>query len=735
MQGRGPRRSRRIAHAAFAATLAALAGGVHADDAVGVITARPGSLQLRTGEVRLAELPDLLRAATTFDAGTFDASERYVIELDGPLSAERRAALAAAGVRDLGYLPTNSLIADLSGSTGAKLRGLGFVTRVVRYEDAWRVDPVLFAGPNHFNWSTPERQDIAARGNVLARLWLFAGERMEPARDRIGPIAAAQIRGMEPVDGRWSFVVEMPAAAVAQLESWKDLQYAEPIPEYAARSNTAVRAMVQSGVTGLTPLYDRRLEGEGQIIGVIDGWVSTTHCAFRDLVNPIGPTHRKILAYNTFVSYDLHGTHVAATALGDAGIADNNRGVAYKAKLVFNTWPDPSEASVFGKLDLHRSQGAFVHNNSWGADFFTAYDGACVAIDTLSFNNDDNLVVFSVSNMSVIGNPENAKNCLAVAASGASTAPETMCSGGAGPTADGRRKPEVTAPGCNTSSSAGDGGCGTTPQSGTSMAAPAVSGVATLIREYFVDGYYPGGVANPADAFTPSGPLLKATIANSASDLTSVTGYPGTREGWGRVIADRALYFPGDTRKLVVRDVRNASPDALSTGDDDVILIENASASQDLRVTLAWHDRAAQVNASFTPVNDLNLVLTAPNGDVYYGNNFAGGYSSRNGTPDSINNLEQVHIAAPAAGRWTVRIVGNAVNAGPQGYAVVVTGDVTPGAPCLADFDQSGGVDGDDVTAFFEAWQQGLPEADVDQSGGIDGDDIPVFFAAWQAGC
>ncbi len=52
---------------------------------------------------------------------------------------------------------------------------------------------------------------------------------------------------------------------------------------------------------------------------------------------------------------------------------------------------------------------------------------------------------------------------------------------------------------------------------------------------------------------------------------------------------------------------------------------------------------------------------------------------------------------------------------------------------CPADWDGSGGIDGDDIGAFFADWQIG--EADIDQSGGTDGDDITYFFERWQAGC
>ncbi len=52
---------------------------------------------------------------------------------------------------------------------------------------------------------------------------------------------------------------------------------------------------------------------------------------------------------------------------------------------------------------------------------------------------------------------------------------------------------------------------------------------------------------------------------------------------------------------------------------------------------------------------------------------------------------------------------------------------------CPADWDSSGGIDGDDIPAFFTDWQAG--EADIDGSGGTDGDDITYFFERWQAGC
>lgn len=44
------------------------------------------------------------------------------------------------------------------------------------------------------------------------------------------------------------------------------------------------------------------------------------------------------------------------------------------------------------------------------------------------------------------------------------------------------------------------------------MATPVVAGAAALLRQYFVQGFYPTGAAVSASGFTPSGPLLKAVV-------------------------------------------------------------------------------------------------------------------------------------------------------------------------------------------------------------------------------
>jgi spore coat protein A len=53
---------------------------------------------------------------------------------------------------------------------------------------------------------------------------------------------------------------------------------------------------------------------------------------------------------------------------------------------------------------------------------------------------------------------------------------------------------------------------------------------------------------------------------------------------------------------------------------------------------------------------------------------------------------------------------------------------------CPGDFNSDGGVDGQDVEAFFMAWEASDDLADVNRDGGVDGADVEAFFLFWEAG-
>jgi hypothetical protein len=223
--------------------------------------------------------------------------------------------------------------------------------------------------------------------------------------------------------------------------------------------------------------------------------------------------------------------------------------------------------------------------------------------------------------------------------------------------------------------------------------------------------------------------------------MGGIAGYPSDREGWGRVLLNNTIRFGSDAQHaLVISDVRNIN--GLQTGQSGHVTISNASAASPLHVTLAYADAPAQPQTGCgspplsMAVNNLDLIVTAPNGDVYRGNYFVGGVSAPGGTPDAINNLEQVLVASPQTGRWDIQVLGASVPQGPQGYAVVITGAVSQNTCESADFNCDGdsGTDAD-IEAFFSCLAGSCPAPPCTSTADFDGDgdvgtdaDIEAFF-------
>ncbi|MFZ4576223.1 MAG: PQQ-dependent sugar dehydrogenase [Phycisphaerales bacterium] len=106
-------------------------------------------------------------------------------------------------------------------------------------------------------------------------------------------------------------------------------------------------------------------------------------------------------------------------------------------------------------------------------------------------------------------------------------------------------------------------------------------------------------------------------------------------------------------------------------------------------------------------------------------------------------NAEPLTDGPGIAGSATSQLVlTNCLAAAEGSYQCQISNDCTSDtttrvrlAVCVGDYDCSGGIDGDDVIAFFGAWDAAEAPADVDGSGSVDGDDVIAFFARWDAGC
>jgi hypothetical protein len=523
---------------------------------------------------------------------------------------------------------------------------------------------------------------------------------------------------------------------------------------FAASANEISYRSLQSGgqFTG-TPLYDHGIHGEGQVVAVLDTGVDYSSCYFAEAngaLPPINtgspslglqwtnvdPARRKIIAYDFVYSCDQypgaancddpstglsafdnqgHGTHAAASAVGDSGtygVHDYADAIAPSSKLIVQDAglsPDDHCTSRPGigcpvtitpLLDQAYKQGARVHSNSWG-DFqglpvppTANYSTAARDIDAFVASHPDMLVVFNTGNYggstgtasaSSLSSPGCAKNTIQVGGTrmpGAGDSDNNLSSFTlVGPTRDGRIKPDLVGPAIVVAGDAHavvNSDCGTSMQAGTSFASPTIAGAALLVRQYYTDGFYPSGVATSSNAFTPSAALLKATLIASAhrvpnkydaqGKVSAAAPVPSYEQGFGFPVLDDALYFPGDVSKLRAADVAPG----LAAGESSSTTI-TVNPGTRLNVVLVWTDPAGTSRNDATPqlVNDLDLRVTTPTGTTMYGNE-----PLHPGQPDRLNNVEGVSIDAPASGKYTVDVTAARIGLGVrQPYALVITGN------------------------------------------------------------
>jgi hypothetical protein len=472
--------------------------------------------------------------------------------------------------------------------------------------------------------------------------------------------------------------------ALAQREEvlWIE-EVAKRVLDETPLSDSPPAGMIQSGVLGRLPLWDRGIRGEGQVIGVTDSPVGLDNCMFSDPdANSVGPTHRKVVGNRQGqFSSDLHGRRVAALAAGfnsDPSATSHRRGIAWQAKLSL----DEVESDSFSFLSILQRQAsdtAFIHTNSWHDDSNSAYNQTARDVDIFVSENEKHFVCGSSGNNGErLGAPGIAKNALCVSASKQTRLGGDVGDGVTGPVShnDLRLKPEICAPGCRIQT-ADIRNCDTSsiPGCASSWATAIIAGAAALVRQYYAEGWYPSGAKSAPDGFTPSGALIKATLLNSTVDISEVEGYPSNREGWGLVRLTNTLFFADEgSHKLFVRDVLNA--DGLSMGESRTYTIDVRDDSRLLKITLVWSDCQSLPSVIPLLVNNLDLVVTSPDGRIFLGNNFSlNGISTEGGAADIINNVEMVIRDQNLTGAWTIQVSCATANNSTkrQGYALVVT--------------------------------------------------------------
>ena len=173
------------------------------------------------------------------------------------------------------------------------------------------------------------------------------------------------------------------------------------------------------------------------------------------------------------------------------------------------------------------------------------------------------------------------------------------------------------------------------------MATPAVAANAVLVREYFMDGFYPSGKATQGDGFVPSGALIKAVLMHSGQIVQNLVDdqgnvqdisaeYPSSTQGYGRIQLDKVLNFEtshASTSAAAVPvslfvmggafDSSSAYVD-INQGQTHTYSVTTSSSTTALRVTLAYTDLYGGVGGNRVLMNNLDLQVTGGSGSTTF---------------------------------------------------------------------------------------------------------------------
>ncbi|WP_456367382.1 S8 family serine peptidase, partial [Thermococcus sp.] len=665
----------------------------------------------------------------------------YVVQLIGPAKPEWIDFLKNSGVI-LAYIPNYGYLVKVSSPI--QIPEVSFIRGIYEYQPEWKegmglskkLSEILSGKDNSTKLRIsvildPTVSDPVAVAEDLANKY---GIELEKHPGRIGSIIIDTHGAL-----RYKFIGTIDVKNIPSLLQDPRVVIVDYAPEIKIFNSVAARVTrVYLARDEMLNGLKVNLTGAGQVVAIADTGLDTGD------PNTVVPDFagRVLTIYDAAGDGDPsdpndanlggHGTHVAGSVAGSgvmSGSDPNNHkydgsfaGMAPEAQIHFEsigstgglTGAGLNYDSITNMATRAYNDGARIWTNSWGSSS-NSYDSSAQEVDQFMWDHKDFLILFAAGNSgpgaNTVGSPATAKDIITVGASenldpnlagnglseyGMADNPDQLAYfSSRGPTADNRIKPDIVAPGSGIVSvrastvsdsnvgatwiipidSNGDGKFDYIAMQGTSMATPVAAGTMVLIRQYFTD--YEG--------ITPSAALLKAT-AIVGTDILPGYVFGGYDQGWGRLNIAGSL-FPKPPMAFKYWDWQTVDNGGVWQQTINVV-----NSSVPLRIVLVWTDYPGSQNANPALVNDLDLVVIAPDGTEYHGNIFDNttATSIANTTDyDRLNPVEVVRVTNPKTGTWTIKVIGhNIAQDDPDGsgsldqtFALTVRGGIGPQKP------------------------------------------------------